>query len=79
MTADQKATPPLSGNRYVCPNCELVIPTRALWTLAKPPRYAHLLNDIIKCPNCNFMFSYKPIHLTTVSEGGEVKGTVLRG
>lgn len=79
MTTEQELEPPLSGNRYVCPNCCKAIPTRQLVTLAKPPRFQHLLNDIIKCPHCNFMFSYKPLHLSVVGEAGKPVGSVLRG
>jgi len=58
--------PPNSGNQYICPQCERPIPPLRLVFLGKPPQYAHLLNDIIKCTNrdedgreCRYIFSYR--------------------
>lgn len=47
------------GNEYVCPNCLEAIPNRRVIYLAKPPQFAHLLNDVIRCPRerCRFVFS----------------------
>ncbi len=44
---------------YRCPACERSIPTRKQIRLAKPAKYDHLLNDVHKCPWCNFIFSPK--------------------
>lgn len=46
-------------DEYICPSCQQPIPTRRQYTLSKPARYAHLLNDIQKCPWCSFYFSYR--------------------
>ena len=58
--------PPQLGNQYVCPQCEKPIPPLRLVFLGKPPNYAHLLNDVIKCTNrdeqgreCRYIFSYR--------------------
>jgi hypothetical protein len=45
------------GSEYTCPSCEQTIPTRKQIRLAKPAKFEHLLNDILKCPFCNFLFS----------------------
>lgn len=50
---------PYPKDEYVCPACQQSIPTRKQITLSKPARFAHLLNDIMKCPHCTFIFSYK--------------------
>lgn len=50
---------PYAEQEYRCPSCERSIPTRKQNTLAKPARYAHLLNDVQKCPWCSFLFSYR--------------------
>lgn len=69
---------PYVGNEYVCPNCRGVIPTRLLRPLNKPPRYAHLLNDIIRCCFCDFVFSYRGSHVRANPEGSP-PGTVMSG
>jgi hypothetical protein len=48
---------PYEGSLYTCPMCEKKIPTRLQIRLAKPPRFETLLNDILKCPYCKFIFS----------------------
>lgn len=50
---------PYGGSEYKCPNCEQFIPTRKQNNLAKPAKYAHMLNDIQKCCFCNFLYSYR--------------------
>jgi hypothetical protein len=50
---------PYNGQEYVCPNCEQSIPTRRQQYLARPAKYAHILNDVQKCPFCSFVFSYR--------------------
>lgn len=47
------------GDMYVCPSCEAPIPTRKQIRLSKPARYEGALNDVLKCPFCNFLFSPK--------------------
>lgn len=54
-------TVPFQGDEYVCPSCEKPIPTRKQIRLAKPARYEEGLNDILKCPYCNFIFSPKTV------------------
>lgn len=71
---------PYVGNEYVCPNCNGVIPTRLLRTLNKPPRYAHLLNDVIRCCFCDFVFSYRGSHVRSIPPvEGTSPGTVMSG
>lgn len=48
---------PYQGSDYICPSCEQPIPTRKQIRMAKPPRWEHALNQIFKCPYCNFIFS----------------------
>lgn len=50
---------PYGASEYVCPACEQPIQTRKQINLAKPAKFAHRLNDVMKCPNCSFIFSYK--------------------
>lgn len=50
---------PYPGPEYVCPNCERKIPTRKQQNMAKPAKYAHALNDVMKCCWCSFIFSYR--------------------
>jgi hypothetical protein len=50
---------PYGGDDYVCPGCQSRIPTRKQIRLSKPARWEHLLNDVLKCPFCNFIFSPK--------------------
>lgn len=50
---------PYPGDEYTCPNCEAMIPTRKQRTLSKPAKYSHMLNDVMKCPFCSFVFSYR--------------------
>lgn len=50
---------PYNGLEYKCPNCEQMIPTRKQNNLSKPAKYAHMLNDVQKCPFCSFLFSYR--------------------
>lgn len=81
IPADAEPTP-YRGNEYVCPNCRSVIPTRKIALMAKPPRFAHLLNDIIRCCYCNFLFSYRreSVGLRPVTdEHGHPTGTVVSG
>lgn len=54
---------PYGAAEYTCPGCEHPIKTRSQIHMAKPARFAHLLNDVQKCPHCGIIFSYK---LTTV-------------
>lgn len=55
------------GSEYVCPNCERAIPTRKQIRLAKPAKHEHVLNDVLRCPFCQFIFSPRS------------EATVLRG
>ena len=55
------------GSEYLCPACETAIPTRRQIRLNKPAKYEALLNDLQKCPFCNFIFSWRS------------EATVLRG
>lgn len=57
---------PIRGSEYVCPSCEKEIPLRRQIRLAKPPKYEDALNDVLKCPWCNFLFSPK-VTATVVS------------
>jgi len=57
--ATEVSVPYQGGSEYTCPNCEQQIPTRKQINLAKPAKYAHILNDILKCPFCSFVFSYR--------------------
>lgn len=50
---------PYPFDEFVCPKCERKIPTRNQYILAKPAKFAHLLNDVLRCPFCSFDFSYK--------------------
>jgi hypothetical protein len=50
---------PYAGSEYLCPNCEQHIPTRKQINLSRPAKYAHVLNEIMKCPFCMFIFSYR--------------------
>lgn len=50
---------PYAGSEYICPSCEQPIPTRKQINLARPAKYAHVLNEIQKCPYCMFIFSYR--------------------
>lgn len=51
------------GNNWQCPQCEQVIPPRRVRFLGKPPKYAHMLNDVIQCTmlvdnrQCGYIFS----------------------
>lgn len=47
------------GKDYLCPQCEQLIPTRKQRLLAKPAKFANVLNDIHRCPHCQFIFSPK--------------------
>lgn len=58
------ADTPIRGSEYVCPSCENPIPTRKQIRLAKPAKYEDALNDVLKCPTCNFIFS--PRNIATV-------------
>lgn len=64
--AVQVTVPFGGGNDYVCPNCQRLLPPRRTMFLSKPPMYVHVLNDVIKCSWCKFIFSPK-------------QATVLRG
>ncbi len=55
------------GSEYTCPSCESAIPTRRQIRLAKPAAWETRLNDILKCPFCNFLFS--PRSEATVMRG----------
>ncbi len=71
---------PYVGNEYVCPNCNGIIQTYLLRTLFKPPSYAHLLNDIIKCCFCGFFFSYHGVPIRAVkTTGGKPAGSAMSG
>lgn len=48
---------PWVGNHWVCPNCEEEIPPLRVVFLGKPPKYANMLHDIIRCCWCKFNFS----------------------
>ena len=50
---------PYGQDEYICPSCGQAIPTRKQINLSKPARYAHMLNDVMKCWQCSFIFSYK--------------------
>lgn len=50
---------PYNGDEYVCPSCGLSIPTRKQIRLSKPARWEQALNDVFKCPFCNYIFSPK--------------------
>ena len=57
------------GAEYTCPACEQGIPTRRQIRMAKPAKYEHVLNDLFKCPFCNFIFSPKS-RATVLRVGG---------
>ena len=48
---------PWVGNEWLCPNCEMRIPPLRVQFLGKPPKYAHMLHDVIRCCWCRFAFS----------------------
>lgn len=48
---------PYPKRNYQCPECTKDIATRAQIRLAKPAQHEHELNDVLKCPYCNFIFS----------------------
>lgn len=52
---------PYPHDEFICPspNCGRAIEWRKQIILSKPARYAHLLNDVLKCPYCGIIFSYK--------------------
>lgn len=50
---------PYTGREYICPDCRKPISTRKQINMTKPADYAHLLNDVQKCPHCSFIFSYR--------------------
>ena len=52
---------PFTGSEYVCPSCDRAIPTRKQIRLSKPARWEQSLNDIFKCPWCNFVFSPRSV------------------
>lgn len=52
---------PFPKKDYLCPSCEQPIPTRRQIRFGKPPRFEHLLNDVQKCPWCNYLFSYATV------------------
>jgi hypothetical protein len=54
---------PFNGNEYICPapDCGRPIPTRKQQRLSKPARYEQSLNDVFKCPWCNFIFSPRSV------------------
>jgi hypothetical protein len=55
----ERVTVPFAGKEYICPACEEPIPNRRIIYLGKPAKYAHVLNDVLKCPRsvCRFIFS----------------------
>jgi hypothetical protein len=53
----QDLTVPVYQNRWVCPFCERIIPIRLSSMITKPPNWAELLNDIIRCGMCGKHFS----------------------
>jgi DNA-directed RNA polymerase subunit RPC12/RpoP len=52
---------PFNGSEYICPACEQSIPTRKQIRLSKPARWEGALNDVFKCPYCNFLFSPRSV------------------
>lgn len=48
---------PWSGNLWVCPSCEQSIPPLRVQVLGKPPKYAQMLHDVIRCCWCKFSFA----------------------
>jgi hypothetical protein len=80
VLAETEDPTPFRGNEYICPNCRAVIPTRKIVLMAKPPRFAHLLNDIIRCCYCNFLFSYRGLSIRAVADDkGHAVGTAVSG
>lgn len=53
----ERVAVPWRGNRWVCPHCEVEIEPLDLLFYGKPPKYADLLHDIIKCPHCLCAFA----------------------
>jgi hypothetical protein len=58
---------PSGSSEYQCPSCEEHIPTRRQIRMAKPANWETRLNDVLKCPFCNFIFS--PRSTATVVRG----------
>ena len=54
MGAVEKVAFPWSGNEWLCPQCEQTIPPLRLQFRGKPPKYAHVLHDVIRCCWCKF-------------------------
>lgn len=50
---------PYPHDEYICPSCQKPIETRKQIMLSKPARFAHMLNDVMKCPHCGIIFSYR--------------------
>ena len=50
-TVERIPVPWGGGNNWMCPSCEQVIPPRKVRFLGKPPKYAHVLNNVIQCSN----------------------------
>lgn len=48
---------PWPFDEFICPACERDIPTRRQIRMAIPTKYEHVLNQVLKCPWCNFIFS----------------------
>lgn len=65
LTADEfvEVEQAYEHDEYVCPspNCGKSIDTRKQIILSKPARYAHRLNDVLKCPYCGIIFSYRTL------------------
>lgn len=50
---------PYPRDEFMCPSptCGRSIELRKQIILAKPARFAHELNDVLKCPYCGIIFS----------------------
>jgi hypothetical protein len=57
LTDVQTFPVPYPRDNYLCPQCETEIPTRKQQRLNIPAKYEHELNQVFKCPFCNFIFS----------------------
>ena len=53
----QRVVVPWNGNEWMCPQCERIIPPLRVQVLGKPPKYAHVLHDVIRCCWCKFSFA----------------------
>lgn len=64
LHAAKVPVPWTDDNTWLCPNCEKKIPALRVIFLGKPPKYAHMLHDIVKCCWCRFAFA--PMQEATV-------------